>query len=352
MNRATPLGDSRDDRKRRSAFRAVSARRQTWVAALVLAGGYAAIIVFNIFTEHQATFVDYVPNLTAIVLLLVGARLYACASTPVAWLPWIAAALSLALVELLLLETWRDHDNPSVEYALIIMVVFSQFVLAFPAAIAAAAPMLISYVFVATHVGVADLGDASLIGLTALAVGMFSLSLRIRLADSLATALDGAEALATHDALTGVLNRRGLTEHIPGMIATATGRGDAIAVAFLDIDGMKPINDTHGHATGDDVICSVAQALQSTSRASGLVARWGGDEFVVVAAAEHGLDGDEWSARLCDRVRQAAAGHPSWNGAVTVGVAVGTVRASDWQALVDRADVDMYARKRRQAGAD
>lgn len=351
MNTAAALSDSSDDRKRRAEFRLVRAKRQTGVATIVLAGGYAAIISFNILTEHEASFADYGPNLAAIVVLLACGWLYTRSATPVAWLPWIAAGVSLALVELLLLETWRDHDNPSVEYALIIMVVFSQFVLAFPPAIIAALPMLVSYVVVATKVGVADLGDASIIGLTALAVGMFSLSLRIRLADSLAIALDGAESLATHDALTGVLNRRGLTEDIPGTIAAATRRDEAVAIAFLDIDRMKPINDIHGHATGDDVIRIVAQALRSAARASDLVARWGGDEFVVVASAEHGLDGDEWAARLRDRVRQAAAGHPSWDGAVTVGVAVGNVGMDDWQALVDRADADMYASKRQRGDA-
>ncbi len=345
---AAALTDSRDDRKRRTAFRVLRAKRQTGTAALVLAAGYAAIIIFNVITEGSSTIGDYVPNLLSIVILLAGAWLYSRPTMPAAVLPWIGAVVAVALVLLLLVETSRDPGNPSVEYALIIMVVFSQFVLSFPAAITAAVPMLAGYVVVATDVGVADVGDCFIIGLTALAVGMVALGLRIRLADSLAIALDTAEALATHDSLTGVLNRRGLIDHMPGLLANASRRGDLIAIAFVDIDGMKPINDTHGHATGDEVVRIVAASLTSTSRAGDLVARWGGDEFVVVAPAEHGLDRDAWITRLSGGVRDAAAGHSAWDGSVTVGIASGPADVSDWQSLVERADDDMYARKRGQ----
>lgn len=342
---AAALSDPSGGKGERTAFRINRAKRQNGFAALVLVGGYAAIIVFNLFAEAEATLWDFVPNLMSIAVLLAGAWLYRRASTPVALLPWIAAVVSLVLVELLLLESWRDQDNPAVEYALIIMVVFSQFVLAVTPAFVVAVPMLISYVAVSTDAGVADLGDASIIGLTALAVGMFSLGLRIRLADSLAAALDRAEVLATYDELTGVLNRRGLAEAAPLLIAVTAPRDGTLAVAFLDIDGMKLLNDIHGHESGDEVVRIVAGALRSTSRRSDLTARWGGDEFVVIAAGEPTLDGEEWVERLAGSVRHAAAGHPYWNGTVTVGFAIGPAGNGDWLAPVDSADLDMYARK-------
>jgi len=347
---ATALSSPGSERRRRAAFRLARARPQTGHAALVLAGGYAAIIGFNLITERSATFVDYVPNLVSIVVLLIGAWLYARTSTPVPVLPWIASVVSLVLVLLLLFESWRDNDNPSVEYALIIMVVFSQFVLSFPSAVTAAVPMLVGYVVVSTESGSADLGDAALIGITALAVGMVALNLRIRLTDSLATALDVAEALATHDGQTGALNRRGLTEQMPGMLADAALRGGAISVAFVDIDGMKPINDTHGHAIGDEVVRIVAETLRGAACPGDLVARWGGDEFVVISATERGSNGEAVVVRLTAQVKAAALGHPSWGGDVTVGVAIGDALGKDWESLVGRADDDMYARKRGRAG--
>ena len=85
--------------------------------------------------------------------------------------------------------------------------------------------------------------------------------------------------LARRDALTGLANRKAFTEAAQGMLARAQGDTVEGALLMLDLDGFKPINDTLGHATGDQVLIALARALESTARTTDVVARLGGDEF-------------------------------------------------------------------------
>ena len=88
--------------------------------------------------------------------------------------------------------------------------------------------------------------------------------------------------LATHDALTGLPNRRLLTDRLQQAMAHAERTGERFAVGVLDLDGFKPVNDQNGHEAGDQVLVEVAKRLNATVRAIDTVARLGGDEFVVV----------------------------------------------------------------------
>ena len=98
----------------------------------------------------------------------------------------------------------------------------------------------------------------------------------------LAESRAGAEAAAVRDHLTGVANRRGLAMVGAQIVEQARRQGDAVHCIFVDIDGLKRVNDALGHAAGDEVIVAVAEALRSVTRATDIVARWGGDEFCVV----------------------------------------------------------------------
>lgn len=88
---------------------------------------------------------------------------------------------------------------------------------------------------------------------------------------------------ATHDALTGLPNRRLLTERLQSLIALSRRSGDAFALLFLDLDGFKTINDTYGHSVGDRLLVQVSQRLKASLRECDSVFRLGGDEFVVLA---------------------------------------------------------------------
>ena len=87
---------------------------------------------------------------------------------------------------------------------------------------------------------------------------------------------------ADTDALTGLANRRALERTLEAALARAAARARSVGVLMLDLDGFKAINDTHGHAAGDEALREVARRLQRCVRERDLVARLGGDEFVVV----------------------------------------------------------------------
>lgn len=90
------------------------------------------------------------------------------------------------------------------------------------------------------------------------------------------------ERLALTDPLTGLSNRRAGERALEREVARARRAGSPFSLALLDLDHFKDVNDVHGHAAGDDVLCEVSRILTSTFRASDLAVRWGGDEFLVL----------------------------------------------------------------------
>ena len=91
-----------------------------------------------------------------------------------------------------------------------------------------------------------------------------------------------AQDATVHDPLTGLANRKGLAMLGAQIMETARRRGDAVYCMFLDVDGLARVNTELGHASGDEVLLTVAEALTTSTRATDAVARWGDDEFVVV----------------------------------------------------------------------
>lgn len=113
-------------------------------------------------------------------------------------------------------------------------------------------------------------------------------------------------ACATTDPLTDLPNRRALMDALQRLLAQGARQGFTVLVGFLDIDGFKAINDTHGHTTGDQFLVNIAQRLLQTLRTQDLAARIGGDEFVVIGPGPAPGDGVE-AAELAFAQRIAAA---------------------------------------------
>ena len=112
----------------------------------------------------------------------------------------------------------------------------------------------------------------------------------------LVNALGTIQDMATHDSLTGLHNRASMTDALEHAVSRARRDGESLAIFFIDLDGFKSVNDTLGHATGDQLLREIAQRLRARVRQSDLVARLGGDEFVVMVES------------VSDRTRPATAG--------------------------------------------
>ncbi len=152
---------------------------------------------------------------------------------------------------------------------------------------------------------------------------------------------------ALRDPLTGLANRRLLGELLATDLERAKRGGSPLVVAFLDLDGLKAVNDTHGHDAGDLVLCEAARRLRSSVRGADSVARVGGDEFVVVY--QPGTGGAD---RLLARIDEALAAPVVLPSGATVrcpasiGTAVTSSVGHDAAALLAAADAAMYEVKR------
>ncbi|CDO09873.1 GGDEF domain-containing protein [Mycolicibacterium cosmeticum] len=154
---------------------------------------------------------------------------------------------------------------------------------------------------------------------------------------------------ATTDPLTGLLNRRGLSIHVDGLVRRAVKGERTVLVAVIDLDRFKGVNDAFGHAAGDEVLVRTARRLESVVTSSALVARVGGEEFVVVDIVRSG-DG----ASMGEKLRAALADHT--DRAVTASIGVTGISAATFAGgddpvgllghLIARADSAMFAAKR------
>jgi diguanylate cyclase (GGDEF)-like protein len=154
---------------------------------------------------------------------------------------------------------------------------------------------------------------------------------------------DALARLATIDGLTGLLNRRALTERLESEIRLSQRHRLPLALLAIDLDGLKRINDAHGHEAGDAALRRVGDALRAVCRVSDVMGRWGGDEFLVVAPGDSSGD----AMRLAERIRGAVAGAASRPLLVSIGIATLAADEPSLQALVRRADDALYEAKHR-----
>ena len=173
-----------------------------------------------------------------------------------------------------------------------------------------------------------------------MAVGMSTVLLwsRRSSATRLAAATVTIEEMATRDPLTGVLNRHGLDVAAITMTALAERRSEPVFAAFVDIVGLKYVNDTFGHAAGDLVIQRTSRAVESISRGSDIVVRWGGDEFLVLGIGPQ-PDPRNYALRIMTALDLTGL-EGTWKGQVSVGTSSSV--HGDLDALVAAADKAMY----------
>lgn len=150
--------------------------------------------------------------------------------------------------------------------------------------------------------------------------------------------------LAHEDHLTGLLNRRGFREAADRHDRQCGRTGQGYLLLFVDVNNLKSINDTSGHAAGDAALERVAEALRATFRASDVLGRWGGDEFVVIATKVDESDTDRLVSRLFDNTKQTYYyGSSTHQLSISVGAAYRPpeqTRSID--ELIAEADAAMY----------
>lgn len=152
--------------------------------------------------------------------------------------------------------------------------------------------------------------------------------------------------MALHDPLTDLANRALLFERFDQALSMLAGRAGMLAVLMVDVDGLKQINDRHGHQTGDRVLQATAGELLDSVRSGDTVARYGGDEFVVLAHVSHVAQGEAVRDRIMHRLRTEFAEQ------VQISASVGLVTTDDpsssLRTLLDSADRHMYTDKPRR----
>jgi diguanylate cyclase (GGDEF)-like protein len=152
---------------------------------------------------------------------------------------------------------------------------------------------------------------------------------------------------ATHDALTGLPNRAHLLQRLEESLRAAEWNQSQVALLFVDMDGFKQVNDTHGHEFANRLLCAFGQRLKARVRSQDLVARYGGDEFVLMF---NDLGSQADIASVVEQVKDAISEPFSIDQqvvplAASVGLAVYPRDGRDVQTLLIRADADMYRHK-------
>jgi diguanylate cyclase (GGDEF)-like protein/PAS domain S-box-containing protein len=155
------------------------------------------------------------------------------------------------------------------------------------------------------------------------------------------------ERLASHDALTGLPNRRWFMAALDNEIARARRSGETFAVLYMDLDNFKDVNDRLGHPAGDNLLLAVAQRLKASVREVDTVARFGGDEFAAIQSNVR----DPANAELLARKIVLALGEPftldgtELQSSTSLGIAVYSPESPDGESLLAHADVALYLAK-------
>jgi diguanylate cyclase (GGDEF)-like protein/PAS domain S-box-containing protein len=184
---------------------------------------------------------------------------------------------------------------------------------------------------------------------------------RKKAADALEEARRELQHIAFHDPLTSLPNRAAFQEQLDSAVARCPGSSCAVGVLFIDLDNFKLINDSFGHAAGDELLCAIAGRLQGATRVGDVVARQGGDEFLVLLAdiathaeqdPDHARKTAEIVAKKIRRTLRApfvVAGVEIFVSA-SIGVSLFPDDAADSETLLKHADTAMYRAK--DAGRD
>jgi diguanylate cyclase (GGDEF)-like protein len=152
--------------------------------------------------------------------------------------------------------------------------------------------------------------------------------------------------LAHQDSLIDLPNRRGFLRELERLIARVSRYDDRAAMLFVDVDGLKMINDSFGHRAGDEALIQVADLLEKGVRKSDVVARIGGDEFGILLENADEQSAHETAARLIEMIAESEFMQDGDKTPLSVAIGVAMITASDTaESVMARADAEMYRHK-------
>ena len=319
--------------------------RQEYPRVLLWTGGLLLVLSFlNYLEEPEAPFsLHVIDAIAALVLLTVGV-LMTQLTLPGRLLPWLFAAAGAFLVAALLYQVIIEQEPIGFVYVIIVLTAIGPTILSWAPFITVSLLAIAGVWVVVTTWDPGHPGEWLIVSVAALLVSSVLLRMRLRSLDALADASELAQRLAVTDELTGLLNRHGLQAQIPRLVAMS-GRLDSTMFAiFVDIDGLKLANDRHGHAFGDEVIEVAGHAVLASVRGGDLVARYGGDEIVVVGIGRR-PDPEAFARRLDEHVTASGIDRVKWPGHLSAGFADGDPAEIPVDELIHQADADMYGRR-------
>ena len=150
------------------------------------------------------------------------------------------------------------------------------------------------------------------------------------------------EYKASHDSLTGLYNREALENMLKAEIMKAKLSKGTLSIIFLDLDNFKTINDSFGHHFGDEILKQVGEILKSSVRKGDIVARYGGDEFIIVLHSKTDLEPERVAERIKQRLEETFS---PYNLSVSYGIAIFGKDGSTPEELINVADKRMYKQK-------
>jgi diguanylate cyclase (GGDEF)-like protein len=154
------------------------------------------------------------------------------------------------------------------------------------------------------------------------------------------------DELAHLDALVELPNRRGFMRQLDRIVGRVQRYGDSAAMLFVDIDGLKRINDRYGHPAGDQALIRVAELLVGGVRSADCVARLGGDEFGILLDRADEVAAMETASRLVDRIADCGFKHGGSALPLSVAIGIGMIGPNDSaESIIARADEAMYLKK-------
>ena len=154
------------------------------------------------------------------------------------------------------------------------------------------------------------------------------------------------DQLAHQDTLINLPNRRGFMRELERLVDRAKRYGHVAAMLFVDLDGLKMINDTFGHRAGDEALIQVAELLTHGVRRSDVVARIGGDEFGILLENADEQSAHDTASRLVDLICGCEFAHDGDSLPLSVAIGVGLIDGEDSpETVMARADEEMYRRK-------